>query len=139
MPLGSFPYHMTADKPFGLIFTNYNYLDTFDNDIIEETFVEATHKINREIASNPALANETLNGQWDYDHPRPEEPEDYYWLTLNPDVPAMMTYGDIPTVLAVLSAWATQYRTVETDFEIWVRPGTGEQRRLGSGFLILVI
>ncbi|KAL8916864.1 MAG: hypothetical protein Q9208_008296 [Pyrenodesmia sp. 3 TL-2023] len=138
MPAGTFPYHMTPDKPLGLLFNHYDYLSTFDNDIIEQVFVEAANKINQEIAPNPALANETLNIGWGYDHPPQDQSEDYYSLHLSPDIPAM-TYGDIPIVIATLAAWATQYRTVETDFEIWARPGTEKQKKLGIGMLLLII
>ncbi|KAI4282428.1 MAG: hypothetical protein L6R38_002930 [Xanthoria sp. 2 TBL-2021] len=108
---------MTPDKPLGLIFTHYDYLSTFDNNIIEQTLVEAAHQINQEIAPTPALANQTLDLKWTSEHHLQDESEDYYWLSLHPDVPAM-TYGDIPSVIAVFATRATQYRTVETYFEI---------------------
>ena len=138
MPGRTFSYHMTPDKPLGLIFNHYDYGSTFDNDDIEQTLVGAAQQIDEEIAPNPTLANQTLNRGWSYEGNPLHESEDYYSLSHHPNV-AVMTYGDIPTVIAVLATWATQYRTVETDFEIWTRPGTGEQRRLGFGMLLLII
>ncbi|KAL8718377.1 MAG: hypothetical protein Q9225_004479 [Loekoesia sp. 1 TL-2023] len=61
MPGPTFPYRITPDKPLGLIFTHYDYLSTFDNDIIEQTFTEAAHQIDQEIAHNPVLANQTID------------------------------------------------------------------------------
>ncbi len=138
MPGRTIPYHMTPDKPLGLIFNHYDYGSTFDNDDIEQTLVGAAQQIDEEIAPNPTLANQTLDRGWSYEGNPLHESEDYYSLSIHPNV-AVMTYGDIPTVIAVLATWATQYRTVETDFEIWTRPGTGEQRRLGFGMLLLII
>ncbi|KAL8855378.1 MAG: hypothetical protein Q9178_007975 [Gyalolechia marmorata] len=138
MPGRTFPYHMTPDKLLGLIFTHYDYGSTFDNEDIEQALVGAAHQIDQEITDNPTLANQTLDLDWAYEHNPLHKSEDYYYLTLQPNV-AAMTYGDIPTVIAVLATWATQYRTVETDFEIWTRPGTGEQRRLGFGMLLFII
>ncbi|KAL8756902.1 MAG: hypothetical protein Q9184_004352 [Pyrenodesmia sp. 2 TL-2023] len=128
---------MTPDQPLGLVSRHYTYISTFDNDIIEQTFVEAAHQISQEIATNPALANQSLDHGWTYEHRLPDGSEDSYWLNLHPEV-AAMTYGDVPAVVAVLATWATQWRTVETDFEIWAQPETGEQRRLGSGQLLFV-
>ncbi|KAI4176464.1 MAG: hypothetical protein LQ343_001000 [Gyalolechia ehrenbergii] len=138
MPGQTFPYHMTPDKPLGLIFNHYDYLSTFDNYDILQTLVGAAHEIDQEIAPNPTLANQTLDHGWSYEHDPIGQTEDYYYISLHP-YGAAMTYGDVPTVIAVLATWATQYRTVETDFEIWSQPGTGEQRRLGHGNLLLVI
>ena len=137
MPGQTFPYRMTPNEPLGLIFNHYDYGVTFDNDIIEQTFIEAAHEINREIAQSPSLANQTMDVGWAYDHDLPDGSEDYYQLSLHPDLQTMK-YQDIPILIAVLATWARQYRTVETDFEIWARPGTRQQRRLGYGMLLLI-
>ncbi|KAI4187130.1 MAG: hypothetical protein LQ348_004137 [Seirophora lacunosa] len=134
---GTFSYNMTPDKPFGLIFSHYDYLSTFDNDVIEQTFAEATDQIYRELAPDPALANQTVNVGWEYSHLIQGTDDDYYHLSLFTDGPSM-TYGDIPVLLAVLETWAREYRTVECDFEIFVRPGTEAQRRFGNGLLMFV-
>ncbi|KAL9010900.1 MAG: hypothetical protein Q9173_004206 [Seirophora scorigena] len=133
---GTFSYHMTPDKPVGLIFSHYDYLSTFDNDVIEQTFGEAMHKIHQELAPDPTLANQTMNPEWSYTHPI-QDTDDSYWLSLMSNAP-LMTYGDIPVVLTVLETWAREYRTVETDFEIFAQPGTEQQRRLGHAFLLYV-
>ena len=137
----TFPYHMTPSDPLGLVFTHYDYLSTFDNDIIEQTLSEAANKINQEIASNPALVNQTSDNGWTYEHNLPDESEDYYQLSIGPGIgqhDSAMTYGDARTVIALLTTWATQWRAVETDFEIWAWPGTGRQRRLGYGMLLSI-
>ena len=138
MPPPTFLYHMTPNEPLGLIFNHYDYLSTFDNDVIQQTFAEAAHEIEQEITRNPALVNQTLDDGWMYDHPLPDEPEDSYWLNIGKFGPPRPTYGDVPGIVALLATWATQYRTVETDFEIWARPGTEQQRGLGEGSLLLV-
>ncbi|KAL8954003.1 MAG: hypothetical protein Q9222_000164 [Ikaeria aurantiellina] len=123
MPGQTFPYHMTPNSPLGLVFAHYDYASTFDNDIIERTFMEAAHQIDQELADDPILANQTLDLEWFYQHPDPDEPENHYWLSIQPNIPAM-AYRDIPLITAVLATWATQWRTVETDFQIWAQPGT---------------
>lgn len=133
---GTFSYHMTPDKPFGLIFSHYDYLSTFDNDVIEQTIAEATHQIHQELAPDPTLANQTVNLEWGYSHPI-QDTDDSYWLDIMPGG-AVMTYGDIPVILGVLETWATDYRTVETDFDIFMHPGTEQQRNVGHGFLLFV-
>lgn len=132
-----FPYHMTPDNSLGLVFNHYD-LSPLDNDVIEEALVEATNRYDREIAGDPTLANQTLDRQWQYDHNPHDQGEDYYTLFINPVDPAM-TYGDIPTLIAVLAEWATQYQTCKTDFHIYARPGTGEERRLGWGNILQII
>ncbi|KAL8725288.1 MAG: hypothetical protein Q9181_006466 [Wetmoreana brouardii] len=137
-PIGStFPYHMTPDHPLGLIFNHYDYLSTFDNKDIEQLLAGATRQYDREIQQNPALVNETLDG-WGYEHNPLGQSEDYYELFLNGEDPAM-TWGRIPAVIAELEAWAREWRTVETDFEVCASPGTGERRRLGSGCILFII
>ncbi|KAI4091900.1 MAG: hypothetical protein LQ344_003857 [Seirophora lacunosa] len=133
---GTFSYNMTPDKPFGLIFSQYDYLSTFDNDVIEQTIAEATHQIYQELAPDPTLANQTVNQEWGYSHPI-QDTDDSYWLDIMPNGP-VMTYGDIPVLLGVLETWATDYRTVETDFAIFIHPGTEQQRQVGQGFLLFV-
>ncbi|KAL8651244.1 MAG: hypothetical protein Q9226_004786 [Calogaya cf. arnoldii] len=133
-----FRYHMTPDKPFGLIFTRYDYFETYDNDDVEQSLVRAENEIYRMFAPDPTLANQTCNF-WEFDddlHPIGEY-EDFYSLSIEPNGPAM-TWNDVRTVVAVLATWAREYRAVKTEFQIWAQPGTGEQRFLGSGRLLLI-
>ncbi len=138
MPGSTFPHHMTSEWPVGLIFKHYDYLHTFDNHLVEETLSLAAGEINQDIADDPALRNQTMALRWAYEYNPLDLSEDYFSLSLHPDFPAM-TYGDIPIVIAALATWSTQYRTVETDFDIWAWPGTREQRMLGVGSLKLEI
>ncbi|KAI4172281.1 MAG: hypothetical protein LQ346_008633 [Caloplaca aetnensis] len=131
MPDFTLSYHMTR-SPIGLIFSNYEYFHfALRNQVIEQTVREAAQKINYQLVWNPDLAHQTLNDEWTY-----AQEEHGYLLRLVPDIPDM-TYGDIPIILAVISTWATQYAGVECDIEIWARPGTSAQRKLGIGQLTL--
>ncbi|KAL8705364.1 MAG: hypothetical protein Q9201_001520 [Fulgogasparrea decipioides] len=117
-------------SPVGLIFSNYGYAhSSLSNDIIEQTLIEAAQKINHQLASKPTLANQALDDEWVH-----VQEEHGYLLRFVPDIPKM-TYGDIPTIIPVISTWATQYAGAECDFEIWARPGTSTQRKLGIGHL----
>ncbi|KAL8707617.1 MAG: hypothetical protein Q9220_007404 [cf. Caloplaca sp. 1 TL-2023] len=117
-------------SPLGLIFTNYDYIHPLlPNTLIEQTLLEAARRINDQLNGNPSLANLALNDKWFYMQQKYE-----YLLILAPDKPEL-TYGDVPTIISVLSTWAMQYRGLECDFEIWARPGTGTQRKLGDGRL----
>ncbi|KAL8837309.1 MAG: hypothetical protein Q9170_002566 [Blastenia crenularia] len=133
----TFPYHMDPDKPLGLIFTHYDYGSTFDNKDIEQLLAGARREYDRKVERDPALVNQTFDG-WQYDHNPLGQGEDYYTLFINGEDPAM-TWGEIPNVIAELKDWTRAWRTVETDFQIWARPGTVEQRRLGWGSILFII
>lgn len=137
MPGKTFPFYMSPDHPLGLIFDHYDYGSTFDNDDIQQLLTGAWHAIGNALAANPSLANEPCHG-WDYEHNPQGKGEDYYQLFLHPAMPEMK-YSDIPTIIGVLWDWAMEWRAVETDFEIWARSGTGEQRKLGFGNLLFII
>ncbi|KAL8776217.1 MAG: hypothetical protein Q9213_008353 [Squamulea squamosa] len=114
-------------SPLGLLFSNYEYrYSNLLNDIIERTLIEAAQQINHQIASKPTLAKQALDDEWVH-----VQEEHGYLLRFVPDIPKM-TYGDIPTIIPVITTWATQYTGVECDFEIWARPGMSTQRRLGK-------
>ena len=131
MPDFTFPYHMTRSR-LGLNFTNYEYnFSLLRNGIIEQTLKEATQKINSQLASNPDLANQAVDDDWVY-----VQEEHDYLLRFEPDIPEM-TYGDIPSIIPLLSTWAVQYTGVDCDFDIWAWPGTSAQRKLGIGHILL--
>ena len=132
MPDFTLPYHMTRG-PLGLVFSNYEYnFSNLENDIIGQTLIEAAQKINSQLASNHTLAKQALAQKWVY-----VQQEHGYLLDFVPEIPKM-TYGDIPTIIPVMSKWATKYAGVDCDFEIWARPGTSTQQKLGVGHLRLV-
>lgn len=134
----TFPYHMTPNNPFGLVFNHYDYLDTFDNDVIQLTLEEAAHKIDEEISANPAVEHQLLPHGFDYSHPVPPEFEDAYWVNVGWWGGSTMTYGETRDLFALLRLWAHQWRTVGTSFEIWKWPGTVGQSMVGSGDLMFV-
>ncbi|KAL6716095.1 hypothetical protein ACLMJK_005661 [Lecanora helva] len=131
----TFPYHMTPSNPLGLIFNHYDYLSTFDNDIISLTFEEASLQINKTLSLSPALEHQPVPNGWHYSHQLPPEYEDSYSLGLGGPT---MTYGNVRDVVALLLLWANEWRTVETSFDIWAWPGTAQGRMLGSGSLLFV-
>ncbi|KAL8847188.1 MAG: hypothetical protein Q9221_007750 [Calogaya cf. arnoldii] len=133
-----FRYHMTPDKPVGIFFTRYNYINTFDNDEVEQTLVRAENEIYRMFVSDPTLANQICN-DWEFDdnlHPIGEY-EDFYTLFIEANG-LVMAWNDVHIVVAALATWTREYRAVEIDFQMWAHPGTGEQRILGSGRLLLI-
>ncbi|KAL8941791.1 MAG: hypothetical protein Q9216_002029 [Gyalolechia sp. 2 TL-2023] len=132
-PFGAtFSYHMTPSNHLGLVFAHYDYRYTIDNDLFEQIIVGATDQYYGQIAEDPTRANLTVVGGWYYDHPPHGESEEHYFLGIFP-MGAEMRYRDIPRVFALLEDWGTQYQAVDTDYNIYERPGSGEQRRLGYG------
>ena len=138
MPGESFPYYITPSplisrSPLGFLFIHYEYRHSIlRNDIIEQTLVEAGHKINKQLAQNSMLENQALGDKWIYIQEKHK-----YMLDFTSNK-GEMTYGDISTIIPVISTWATQYAGVECNFNIWVWLGMSTQRKLGTGHLSLV-
>ncbi|KAL8866417.1 MAG: hypothetical protein Q9174_006316, partial [Haloplaca sp. 1 TL-2023] len=134
----TFPYHMTPNDPLGLIFRNYEPSAFENNEVLEQAFAAAKLDYDGMIAGDATLANRTLDVGWDYEFNPDQKGEDYYQLFIHPEDPAMR-YRDIPLVIGLLAEWAREYRTCETDFDIFGWLETGERRRLGNGNVLFII
>ncbi|KAL8644854.1 MAG: hypothetical protein Q9226_007561 [Calogaya cf. arnoldii] len=125
----SFPYYMIR-SPLGFLFNHYEYRNSILlNVIIQQTLVEAGHKIDQQLAQNPVLGNQALHDKWSYIQVKHK-----YILSFVPHQ-RKLTYDDISTIIPLISTWATQYAGVQCDFDIWIPPGTSTQRKLGTEHL----
>ncbi|KAL8749590.1 MAG: hypothetical protein Q9199_007594, partial [Rusavskia elegans] len=72
MPGEDFPYYITRSpyksySPLGFLFKHYDHRNSsLPNDIIQQTLVEAGHKIEEQLIQNPILENQTLDDKWLY-------------------------------------------------------------------------
>ncbi|KAL8783849.1 MAG: hypothetical protein Q9213_004339 [Squamulea squamosa] len=132
-PTGShnfhFPFHM-SQGPMGLLFSDFDHRHLIPNVVVNQIVEHASEILSASLARDPNLQNKHLREQveWPAVH--------QILMVVDPDA-RYLTYGDLRTLFRVLLLWTQQYESEECGFEIWARPGSATQRRLGKGFFLL--
>ncbi|KAL8767018.1 MAG: hypothetical protein Q9209_006372 [Squamulea sp. 1 TL-2023] len=124
-----FPFHM-SQGPMGLIFSDFDHRHLIPNVVINQIVNHASEILSASLAQNPDLQNRRLREQVEW------PPVHQILMVIDPDK-RYLTYGDLRTLFRVLLLWTQQYETEECGFEIWARPGSATQRRLGKGWFVL--
>ena len=124
-----FPFLM-ENSPIGLVFMDYDHIGLIPNIIITQLLGRASRAVSASIARHPGLAHQPIRDEVEW------APVRKATMVVDPALPNMV-YGDLRKLFRALALWAQQYETEECAFEIWAKPGTGEQRRLGTGYFLL--
>ncbi|KAL8708423.1 MAG: hypothetical protein Q9220_006713 [cf. Caloplaca sp. 1 TL-2023] len=129
------PYHMTHSS-MGLVFYDYDYRYTLgiEREVLEELIAQAAISVATSISHNPALANTRIQQTetfWQHE-------DEGVALAIGPPMPEI-TWGELQSVFPLLSGWASEWKGIECDWEIWVWPGTpATTRKLGIGHFVFM-